>query len=70
MIACCVVWAIRGNSIALFGNPTPINCIIDKGHNDYIASFHLLWQFHAFLGSYKALHGLFESKFIIQVLQQ
>jgi hypothetical protein len=56
MIARYAVWAIRGNGIALFSNPTPIDCIVDKGHDDYIVSFRLLSgsQFRALLGSYEA----------------
>jgi hypothetical protein len=31
-------WAIRGDGPGLFGIPTPIGCIVDKDHDDYIVS--------------------------------
>jgi hypothetical protein len=32
-------WAIRGNGPALFGKPTPVECMIPKGTNGYVVRF-------------------------------
>jgi hypothetical protein len=68
-IANYALWATRGDGPALFSEPTPIRCV--KGFDGYIVGFLYFGESLAsFNTDFQAPKGIFESKFIVQLLSQ